>query len=106
MPSEFAGGRVKLAAFSGTCNLGSAVAVPVQSCEGWPVAEQLTVYGVPEKIDPLPLMCQPSRIPLPIRLFITLRAIPGRSYPKLKLMACGRLTTFLVRFALTNCNSA
>src|ERR1035441_2813473 len=81
MPREFAPGRVKFAALSGTCKRGSSVAegncplgrkmllpiwqrngisavgVPVQYCEGWPVAPQPTVYGVPAKIEPLPLRC-------------------------------------------------
>ena len=94
---------MKFAAFSGTCKRGSSVAegncplgrkmllpiwqrngryavgVPVQYCEGWPVAPQPTVYGVPAKIEPLPLMCQPSRIALPTGWFHNFRLTSGMS---------------------------
>jgi hypothetical protein len=56
-----------------------AVGVPVQYCDGLPVAEQFTVYGVPEKIEPLPLMCQPSKIAFPTGWFNKCRLTPGMS---------------------------
>src|ERR1039458_3923110 len=103
MPREFAPGRVKFAALSGTCKRGSSVAegncplgrkmwlpigrgngisavgVPVQYCEGGPVAPQLTVYGVPAKTEPLPLRCQPSKIALPTPLAKNFRLTSGMS---------------------------
>ena len=40
---------------------------------------QPTVYGVPAKIEPLPLMCQPSRIAFPTGWFNKFRLTSGMS---------------------------
>src|SRR5579885_1551535 len=96
MPSEFAGGSVKLAAFRGTCKSAEvvldgncpagrnmlspishrngryAVGVPVQNCAGCPWALQPTVYGVPAKMEPFPFRYQPSSTALVKPLFQSL----------------------------------